>query len=286
MRMKLLCEQGFYGLLLMHMHFHLSGDNATAWSDGKENIFFHPQFLDAITDSELEYVMVHLLLHVILDHFSRREGKVAKLFDEAADIVVNSNILRSYGGDEHSICLNPCGGVQPHQLPDGEEGYQYTSEEVYDALRKEQEDSGEGSDDKKQGDTCEQGAAGRENACDQEGAGRWDVHPKQQTEDTAQEQICRLMWQERMLQAAESMKAREAAGLQSGIKVCGTVPLCVERYLKKLKKPQVDWRIILAEFVQEEIHDYSFCPPDRRFYFSCRTIMRKKKRKMLRRSCL
>ena len=30
-RMKLLCEQGFYGLLLMHMHFHLSEENATAW---------------------------------------------------------------------------------------------------------------------------------------------------------------------------------------------------------------------------------------------------------------
>ncbi|MBR6849294.1 MAG: hypothetical protein IKM88_03555, partial [Lachnospiraceae bacterium] len=37
------------------------------------------------------------------------------------------------------------------------------------------------------------------------------------------------------------------------------------RYLKELKKPQVDWRTILAEFVQEEINDYSFCPPDRRF---------------------
>ncbi len=246
-RMKLLCEQGFYGLLLMHMHFHLSEDNATAWTDGKENIFFHPQFLDAVTDSELEYVMVHLLLHVILDHFSRREGRDAELYDEAADIVVNSNILRSYGDDEYSICLNPCGGVQPHQLPDGEEGYQYTAEEVYGALREEQE------------------AAGRRDVCDQKGPGRWDVHPERQTADTAQEQLCRRMWEGRMLQAAESMKARESAGLQSGIKACGTVPLCVERYLKELKKPQVDWRTILAEFVQEEINDYSFCPPDRRF---------------------
>ena len=275
-RMKLLCEQGFYGLLLMHMHFHLSEDNATAWTDGKENIFFHPLFLDAVTDSELEYVMVHLLLHVILDHFSRREGRDTELYDEAADIVVNSNILRSYGDDEYSICLNPCGGVQPHQLPDGEEGYQYTAEEVYGALRKEQECADEGSDGEGSKDTCDQEAAGRWDACDQKeagrrdvcdqkGPGRWDVHPERQTADTAQEQLCRRMWEGRMLQAAESMKAREEAGLQSGIKSCGTVPLCVERYLKELKKPQVDWRTILAEFVQEEINDYSFCPPDRRF---------------------
>ena len=38
-----------------------------------------------------------------------------------------------------------------------------------------------------------------------------------------------------------------------------------ERLLKELKKPQTDWRTILTEFIQEEITDYSFSPPDRRF---------------------
>lgn len=45
----------------------------------------------------------------------------------------------------------------------------------------------------------------------------------------------------------------------------GTVPLLAERLLKELRKPQNDWRTILADFVQEDITDYSFSPPDRRF---------------------
>ena len=35
--------------------------------------------------------------------------------------------------------------------------------------------------------------------------------------------------------------------------------------LEELKEPQTDWRAILNEFVQLEINDYSFSPPDRRF---------------------
>ena len=35
--------------------------------------------------------------------------------------------------------------------------------------------------------------------------------------------------------------------------------------LENLRKPQTDWRTILNEFIQEEINDYSFSPPDRRF---------------------
>lgn len=32
-----------------------------------------------------------------------------------------------------------------------------------------------------------------------------------------------------------------------------------------MRKPQTDWRTILNDFVQQEIVDYSFTPPDRRF---------------------
>jgi predicted metal-dependent peptidase len=43
------------------------------------------------------------------------------------------------------------------------------------------------------------------------------------------------------------------------------LPLFAQRLLQRLKNPQTDWRSILNEFVQLEINDYSFSPPDRRF---------------------
>lgn len=45
----------------------------------------------------------------------------------------------------------------------------------------------------------------------------------------------------------------------------GLLPAFAERILKELKKTQTDWRTILNDFIQEEVVDYSFAPPDRRF---------------------
>ena len=36
---------------------------------------------------------------------------------------------------------------------------------------------------------------------------------------------------------------------------CGTMPLGVIRTLEELKKPQLDWRTILNDFIQEEVND-------------------------------
>lgn len=48
----------------------------------------------------------------------------------------------------------------------------------------------------------------------------------------------------------------------------GGPPLMAERLLKELTVPQTDWREVFQDFVQEEINDYSFNPPDRRFHDS------------------
>ena len=45
----------------------------------------------------------------------------------------------------------------------------------------------------------------------------------------------------------------------------GLVPFFAQRILKEMKKPQTDWRTTINEFIQEEVVDYSFYPPDRRF---------------------
>lgn len=45
----------------------------------------------------------------------------------------------------------------------------------------------------------------------------------------------------------------------------GLLPMFAQRIIGELKKPQTDWRTILNDFIQEEIVDYSFTPPDRRF---------------------
>ena len=59
--------------------------------------------------------------------------------------------------------------------------------------------------------------------------------------------------------------ACEAISIRDPSNQRGLFPLFAERLFKELKKPQTDWRMVLNDFVQQEIVDYSFTPPDRRF---------------------
>ena len=65
-------------------------------------------------------------------------------------------------------------------------------------------------------------------------------------------------WLNRMIEATDIIAQSE------GGKGRGTVPLAAERMVEEIKNPTLDWRTILNDFVQEEICDYSFSPPDKR----------------------
>lgn len=110
-RMRILLRHGFYGLLLMHMKFSLDTGLKTAATDGTR-ILFSPEFMDQLDDAELEFVMMHEILHVVLEHCFRQGDRENERFNIACDIVVNSNILKSNKMDIQSITqkntASPC----------------------------------------------------------------------------------------------------------------------------------------------------------------------------------
>ena len=67
------------------------------------------------------------------------------------------------------------------------------------------------------------------------------------------------VWKVRIKNAAEVVAIREKS-LNRGL-----IPLAAQRLIKEFGKSQLDWRAILNNFVQEEVCDYSFAPPDRRY---------------------
>lgn len=175
-RMRLLCEHGFYGLLLMHMKFSISDIYETVWSDGKEYIFFHPEFLETRSDTELDQIMLDLISDLVQKQLEQERDADAKESDQTVQ------------------CGNNVGIAQ-------------NSFEIEEEV----------------------------------------------TESETE------IWKIRIMQAAEVMCQRDKS------RDYGDISVLAERVLLDLRKHQIDWRIILAEFIQEEINDYSFCPPDRRF---------------------
>lgn len=269
-RMRILCNNGFYGLLLMHMIYSIDENCETAATDG-HRIFFGPDFLDELSDSELDFIMMHEILHVVLQHCLRQGDRDNERFNIACDIVVNSNILLSEKMNLKAITLKKY-GESVHLAPDGKEGYEYTAEQVYEMLpplpqnRKPKLKSAitgilgkSGSDDENYGDARNSalGRAKKEQTEHNKTAAVWDDHTRWGIDED--DEILRDVWVKRFEDACEAISIRDPSNQR------GLFPLFAERLFKELKKPQTDWRIVLNDFVQQEIVDYSFTPPDRRF---------------------
>ena len=240
-RIRILVRNGFYGLLLMHMLFSLDETCETVTTDGKR-IFFSPAFLDTLKDSELDFVLCHEILHVALQHCFRANGKDKDVFDRACDIVVNSNILNSENGNLSAITTRRY-GVAAHTAPDGIEGAYYTAEQVYAMLQS------YSFPEKGKGKQTPAAFGFLRNSVDDHS--RWDTR-----EDS---KYLGDLWQSHVIDACQMIS------VQNRNHTRGTLPLFAERLWKQLKRPQTDWRTLLHHFICEEITDYSFMPPDRRF---------------------
>ena len=269
-RMRILYNHGFYGLLLMHMIYAVSEEIETACTDGVR-ITFSIDFLDSLSDSELDFVMMHEILHVVLQHCFRGDVEDPEAYNIAADIVVNSNIMLENGMKASSITLSKY-GIAMHVAPDGKEGHEYTAEQVYAMLPKNLNKKGnnkspgsavgrakkENKKGNNKGPGSAVGRAKKEISKEQHQPVRvWDDHSqwgKYEEDDTLRD-----VWVKRFEDAAEAIKIRDPSNAR------GLLPAFAERILKELKKTQTDWRTILNDFIQEEVVDYSFAPPDRRF---------------------
>ena len=243
-RGRILSEQGFYGLLLMHLKFALGDEFDTAWVS-RDTVTFNPTFANALSADELCFVLEHEVLHAALGHLERKGERDPLLWNLACDIVVNSNIKRSHGGNPTSITLRCDGGESFHLAPNGKEGWHYTADEVYEMLKRDAKIAKVvatmaacGGDDRRVG---------------------WDWHILDDGTDTAAEAAAKEAWAQRLADAQASMSVRDPANAR------GLVPACAERRLDELGQAAADWRLLLDEFVQEEVCDYSFASPDRRF---------------------
>jgi predicted metal-dependent peptidase len=310
-RLELMRKQPFYALLLMHMKFALDLTCETAYTDG-ERIAFNPDFIKELDNQELQFVLMHEVLHVALQHCFRHQSDYdAQAFDLACDIVVNSNILYSFEGNLKRITLKKYGEMM-HKTPNGQEGYLFSAEEVYKwvlielekqrAAEKQKQkctDRDESSEDDDSEDNCEDGSnggiggkgRGKGNKRDGSDEGTEDVDSDEEGDeddsgsntDDANEDVGaekpdprqfddhsfwdgddeehtqRSTWLNRMVNATQLMKSIQ------GDSAAGSIPAGMQRELLRLTQSQLDWKTILNDFIQEEINDYSFSPPDRRF---------------------
>ncbi len=119
--LRLRLRAPFFATLALFARVELSEHIPTAATDGRD-VFLNRAFFGALTPSEQDGLLLHEVLHAALLHVPRRGARDPKLWNVAADIVVNGLIAKESG-----FAL-PAGGLRNGRLE------HLSVEEVYDLL--------------------------------------------------------------------------------------------------------------------------------------------------------
>ena len=238
-RVGLLLRQPFFG----NMATRLKIVDASEWcdtlaTDGR-HFYYNRDFINKLTPKKIEFGFAHEVLHCVFDHFGRTSlSHNRQLANIAQDFAVNQILVDEGIGEritEIKICQdNKYRGKAWEEIYD--DLWEKADKVPLDAFMK---GLGEMLDDHLEADGPGDG--------DEEAEGKGK--PRLSKEDM---QKIRDEIKEAMINAAS------AAG-------AGNVPAGVERLIKKMTEPKMDWREYLRLNIQSIIrNDYSFSRPNRK----------------------
>ena len=227
-RVGLLLRHPFFGNMATRLKIEEGSDwMGTAATDGR-TIFFNREFFEPLTVKQVEFVIAHEILHNVFDHMGRREGRNPRIFNIAADYCVNGQLVRDRIGD-HQIA-----GIK---IFHDAKYYGMGAEEVYDKIYDEMDEEELNQLGQLLDDHIDWG--------DKDGTGKpsYTKEELKQIRDEIRE---------------ATMQAAQAAG-------AGNTPASVQRMIKELTEPKMNWREILRQQIQSTIkNDYSFMRPNRK----------------------
>jgi len=226
-RVGLLLRHPFFGNMATRLKIIDGSDWCpTAATDGR-NLYYNREFFDKLTNKQVEFVVAHEILHNVFDHMMRVEGRDRFIRNAAADYSVNGQLIRDRIGE-----------VPPDiKIFHDPQHYGKGTEQIYDEIFDKYDEE-------------QLAALGQllDEHIDWEKEGK-DGRPSYTKEELKQ---IRDEIKEATIQAAQ------AAG-------AGNTPASVQRMIKELTEPKMNWREILRQQIQSVIkNDYTFIRPSRK----------------------
>ena len=217
----------------------------TAATDGR-HLYYNTQFFNALSNKEIEFVIAHEILHCVFDHIVRREDRIPILHNIACDYIVNNTLVRDRIGEMVKI-------VQCYQdfKYDG-----WMSEAVYDDLFKQAEEKGQ-EYLKQLGDLLDE-HVDWEKGPEQDGKA-----PKSKKGKDGEGEERPTYSKEELKKIRDEIKENMISSAQAA--GAGNTPAEVQRIIKELTEPKMNWRELLRQQIQSTIrNDYTFSRPSRK----------------------
>jgi predicted metal-dependent peptidase len=229
-RVGLLLRHPFFGNMATRLKIEDGSDwLPTAATDGR-TIFFNRTFFEPLTVKQIEFVIAHEILHNVFDHMGRGDGRNKQLFNIAADYCVNGQLVRDRIGE------------QPPEIKIFHDSkyYGWGAEQVYDDLY----DNYDEEQLKALGQLLDEHIDWEKG--DGDSNGNKPSYTKEELKAIRDE-----------IREA-TMQAAQAAGV-------GNTPANIQRMIKELTEPKMNWREILRQQIQSTIRDdYTFMRPNRK----------------------
>ena len=237
-RMKLLNRQPFIGTVLMHLELVPTLDEVlcpTAMTDGR-NVYMNCKFYAKLDLEERLFVLAHETWHCVLLHFVRLQARDREYFNVATDLEIH-------------FILSKEKMKEPFVLPHDPAWEGLSAEEIYEKLRRPERAPG--------GGMSSQGISGI-------GGGGFDRHvyrgDKSADGDVGRETV------EIDEKTVESIRRIVIHSAQIAERRQGRLPAHIAAVVEKLRKPELNWKELLKQFVTS---CYGGCrrwlPPARRY---------------------
>lgn len=260
---KVLTKERFFASIAMSMFYKADESIPTAATDGY-GVYYNPAFISSMTSDEQVGVMLHEILHAALCHVVRRGSRDPFIWNIAADIGINGQILAS------GYTL-PKGCVIDKNLQD------LATEEIYEKLIKEgknlaqqqQNCSGNGKNKQKEGQN--QGNQPGQCSGNQPGSGKgvyehtydhinkaYGVKKGEFVEDMIDSDATLSEDQKRQMKEEWRRRMQRA-------KMAGSTPAGMKREMDAFGASKIPWQNILRKWVVNFATD--FTGYDRRFIY-------------------
>ena len=226
-RVGLLLRHPFFGNMATRLKIVDGSDwLTTAATDGR-HMFYNRSFFEKLTVKQVEFVVAHEILHNVFEHMLRVEGRDRAIWNAAADYSVNGTLVRDRIGE-----------VPPNiKIYHDTKHYGKSTEQVYDEIYEDEDEKSLQALGQLLDDHIDWEKDGKN------GQPKYSKEELKQIRDEIKE---------------ATISAAQAAG-------AGNTPAEIQRMIKDLTEPKMNWREILRQQIQSTIkNDYTFMRPNRK----------------------
>lgn len=294
-RAKLILDKPFLGALVLRLPL-ASADSewCTTTATDARKFYYNPEFIDALSMSQTQFMLAHEALHCALSHFARRQHRVQHRWDLACDYAINPlliedgltpppncQIMPEFLGmtaeeiyplidenddtetiDQHLFDQeNESGGGQQGDAPQKPNNAQQPSGQGEDSGQNEDRQGTQGQQPNDPQSQDRDGKGAQPQPADNRGTQPSDASGQQ--EGRGESAPPPLTSEER--QTLEVQWQQRLAGAAQQAMQAGKMGGSMGRLVDHLLQPQLPWRMLLARYMTALARDdFSYMRPSRR----------------------